>query len=105
VPLDAPLDVPPSFVPPSVVPPSVVGPPLDVEEPPLDVLEPPDVEDVDDDVLAPESAPAGTTAGSSVEPPHAMIAAAPRLAVEATKKRRRGVFIGILGTASSTTGS
>jgi hypothetical protein len=106
VPLEAPLDVPPSVAAPSVVPPSVTPPELDVvDPPPLDVDDPPDVED-DDVVLPPEvELPDGTAAGSSVDPPHARIVRAPSANVEATKKRMRGVFIGNPGTASCRSGS
>ena len=106
VPLDAPLDVPPSVAAPSVVPPSVVPPELDVvDPPPLEVVAPPDVEDVDV-VLPPDvELPDGTAAGSSVDPPHARIVSAPSANVDPTKKKMRVVFIGNLGRAECRSGS
>ena len=93
--------LPPSFVglpsvrPPSVAPPELdVDPPLEVEEPPL---EPPDV-----DPVAPEDdpPPSGAMVASSVDPPHATIAAArPEDEVATNAARMIDRFIGNLGTA------
>lgn len=101
----APLDVPPSVFGDASVGDASVTPPELVVDPPLDVVVPPDVDDV---VLPPDvdvELPDGTTAGSSVDPPHARTVSAPSANVDPTKKKMRVVFIGNLGRAECRTGS